>query len=637
MAGPGSLLDRIDGPEDLRRMSAVDLAALAAEIRGRIVEVVSRNGGHLASNLGVVELSIALHRVFRSPEDAIIFDVGHQCYAHKLLTGRREAFDSLRKAGGLSGFPKRSESPHDPVMTGHASTAISYGLGLAVGRERTHAPGKVVAVVGDGALSGGLALAGLNHAGHLQKRLVIVLNDNEMSIGRNVGAVAFYLGRLTTSRFYRIFRREFDRAVGSLPVIGGAMSYAVARFKKVLKAILFRETLFADLGFDYVGPVDGHDIAALERVLRGARDHDAPVVVHVRTKKGRGYSFAEENPTRYHGVTPFSVVDGKIEESARESYSEVFGGVANRLAAEDPRVVAVTAAMVEGTGLAPMKRAYPDRVFDVGIAEDHAVTFAAGLALAGLRPIVAVYSTFLQRAFDQVVHDVALPRLPVILAIDRAGLVAGDGETHQGLLDLAMLHGVPNLALIAPAGAAEMQAAFAWALASGGPTAIRYPKSVCALHCPDLAAPMEPGRGVFARYYHGEILVVAVGSMVLEGLRAAQQLARAGIACDVYNLRFIRPLDEEYLCSVLSLYGRAIIVEEGSLLGGVGERISRLACERGLSTAVSCIGAPDRFFSQGSREELLAESGLDAVGIARVAESLCCGDDSAGLVGRAAT
>jgi 1-deoxy-D-xylulose-5-phosphate synthase len=637
MSGSGSLLDRVDGPEDLRRMSYADLAALAAEIRARIVEVVSRNGGHLASNLGVVELSIALHRVFRSPRDAIIFDVGHQCYAHKLLTGRREAFGSLRKAGGISGFPKRSESPHDPVMTGHASTAISYGLGLAVGRERTRAPGKVVAVVGDGALSGGLALAGLNHAGHLQKRLVIVLNDNEMSIGRNVGAMAFYLGRLTTSRFYRVFRREFDRAVGSLPVIGGAMSYAVARFKKVLKAILFRETLFADLGFDYVGPVDGHDIPALERVLRGARDHDAPVVVHVRTKKGRGYSFAEENPTRYHGVTPFSVVDGNLEESVRESYSEVFGGIAKRLAAEDPRVVAVTAAMVEGTGLAPMKREHPERVFDVGIAEDHAVTFAAGLALAGLRPVVAIYSTFLQRAFDQVVHDVALPRLPVIFAIDRAGLVAGDGETHQGLLDLAMLHGVPNLSVIAPAGAVEMQAAFSWALAWGGPTAIRYPKSVCALHCPDLAAPMELGRGAFARYYQGEILLVAVGAMVLEGLRAAQQLARSGIACDVYNLRFVRPIDEEYLCSVLSLYGRAIVVEEGSLLGGVGERIARLASERGLATTISCLGAADRFFGQGSREELLAESGLNAASIARAAESLCCRDGSEGLLGRAAT
>ncbi len=623
MASATPLLERIDGPEDLRAMSPDDLATLAAEIRHRIVDVVSRNGGHLASNLGVVELTIALHRVFRSPRDAIIFDVGHQCYAHKLLTGRREAFDSLRTAGGISGFPKRSESPHDPVLTGHASTAISYGLGLVAGRERTGEPGKVVAVVGDGALSGGLALAGLNHAGHLQKRLVIVVNDNEMSIGHNVGALAFYLGRLTTSRFYRIFRREFDRAVVRLPVIGGELSRAVSRFKKVMKALLFRETLFADLGFDYVGPVDGHDIAALEHVLRGARDHDAPVVVHVTTKKGRGYRFAEDDPTRYHGVTPFSVVDGKIEESARESYSEVFGGIAGRLSDQDPRVVAVTAAMAEGTGLAPLKRAHPDRVFDVGIAEDHAVTFAAGLALAGLRPIVAVYSTFLQRAFDQVVHDVALPRLPVIFAIDRSGLVAGDGETHQGLLDIAMLRAVPNLAMIAPAGQAEMQAAFAWALAADGPTAIRYPKAICSLHCPELAAPMETGRGAFARFHQGEILLVAVGSMVLESLRAAQALARSGIACDVYNLRFIRPLDEDYLCSVLALYTRAIVVEEGALLGGVGERIARLACERGLSTALACLGAPDRFLCQASREELLAACSLDAAGIARSAEERC--------------
>jgi 1-deoxy-D-xylulose-5-phosphate synthase len=632
----GSLLDRIDGPGDLAGLSHRDLARLAGEIRELIISVVSRNGGHLASNLGAVELAIALHRVFQSPADTIIWDVGHQCYAHKLLTGRRDAFPTLRTAGGLSGFPKPSESPHDPVETGHASTAISYGLGLATGREMLGGKGRVVAVVGDGALSGGLALAGLNHAGHLGKNLVIVLNDNAMSIGRNVGAISAYLGRLTTSRLYQAFRRRFDRAVSRLPVIGGELTRYVTRLKKALKAIFFTETLFADLGFEYAGPIDGHDIPALERVLSNARRLDRPVVVHVITRKGQGYRLAEDDPTRFHGISPFSIVDGKVEESAHLSYAEVFADIITRIAREDPRVVGVTAAMVEGTGLAAMRREFPARVFDVGIAEDHAVTFAAGLALAGLRPVVAVYSTFLQRAIDQVVHDVAIPGRPVVFAVDRAGLVSGDGETHQGVFDMALLGPVPNLAVVAPAGAVEMEAAFRWAFASGGPTVIRYPKAVCAPECAELAAPFEPGRGVFARFHQGEVLLIGVGAMLLECLRAAHQLDVRGIAADVYHLRFVRPLDEEYLAFVLSLYGTVVTVEEGSLRGGAGEVIARAAAERGIGVSLACLGTPDRFLAQATREELLARCGLDAAGIARTAENLLVGVRSRGLRGPSA-
>ena len=622
MSHESPLLDRIEGPEDLAGLDAADLPRLAGEIRERIISVVSRNGGHLASNLGVVELAIALHRVFRSPTDAIIWDVGHQCYAHKLLTGRRDAFDTLRTSGGISGFPRRSESPHDAVETGHASTAISYGLGLAVGRELQGGEGRVVAVVGDGALTGGLALAGLNHAGHLAKNLIIVLNDNAMSIGRNVGALSAYLGRLTTSRLYQLFRREFDQAVLRLPVIGGEITRYIFRLKKALKAILFTETLFADLGFEYAGPIDGHDIPALERVLANARRLDRPVVVHVRTRKGRGYRFAEDDPTRFHGVSAFSLLDGVIEESARPSYSEVFSGVITRIAREDPRVVGVTAAMAEGTGLAALGREHPSRLFDVGIAEDHAVTFAAGLALAGMRPVVAIYSTFLQRAIDQVVHDVALPARPVVLAVDRAGLVSGDGETHQGVFDLAMLRAVPNLAVLAPAGPAEMEAAFRWAFAEGRPTAIRYPRAACVPESAELAAPFESGRGVFARFHQGEALIVAVGAMLIEGLRAAHRLALRGIAVDVYNLRFVSPLDGDYLASVLSLYGAAVVVEEGSQRGGVGEAVARLAAEHGLGVPLRCLGVPDRFFPQASRGELLMRCGLDAASIAHEVESL---------------
>ena len=636
MESTGSLLDRIDGPGDLVGLSHRDLDRLAGEIRERIIGVVSRNGGHLASNLGVVELAIALHRVFRSPADTIIWDVGHQCYAHKLLTGRRDAFPTLRTAGGISGFPKPSESPHDPVETGHASTAISYGLGLAAGREMRGGKGRVVAVVGDGALSGGLALAGLNHAGHLGKNLVIVLNDNAMSIGRNVGAISAYLGRLTTSRLYQAFRRRFDRAVSRLPLIGGELTRYVTRLKKALKAILFTETLFADLGFEYAGPIDGHDIPALERVLSNARRLDRPVVVHVVTRKGRGYRLAEDDPTRFHGISPFSIVDGKVEESSHLSYSEIFADLIVRIACEDPRVVGVTAAMTEGTGLAHMRREFPARVFDVGIAEDHAVTFAAGLALSGLRPVVAVYSTFLQRAVDQVVHDVAIPGRAVVFALDRAGLVSGDGETHQGVFDLALLRPVPNLAVLAPAGPVEMEAAFRWAFAADGPTAIRYPRAVCAPDCAELAAPFEPGRGVFARYHQGEVLLVAVGAMLPECLRAAHQLSLRGIAADVYNLRFVRPLDEEYLASVMSLYGAVVTAEEGMLRGGAGETIARTAAERGLGVSLACLGTPDRFLAQATRDELLARCGLDAAGIAGAAEDLLTGARSRGLRGPSA-
>jgi 1-deoxy-D-xylulose-5-phosphate synthase len=605
-------------------MTEQTLRGLAQEMRQLIMEVVSRNGGHLASNLGVVEIAIALHRVFRSPEDTIIWDVGHQCYAHKILTGRKDGFSTLRQRGGISGFPRRDESPHDAVQTGHASTSISYGLGLLTGRQMQSKPGRVIAVVGDGALTGGLAFEGLNSAGHAGRGLIIILNDNAMSIGRNVGAMSAYLGRLTTTRFYQLFRRRFDDTVRRVPLIGNELSGSVARLKKMVKALLFPETIFADLGFDYVGPIDGHDIRALTRIFRNLRNVEGPVVVHVTTRKGKGYPFAEDDPTRFHGITPFSLVDGKVEESLTLTYTEAFSRSVMEAAEADSRIVAITAAMTDGTGLRPMAAKLPGRVFDVGIAEGHAVTYAAGLALAGMRPVVAAYSTFMQRAVDQVVHDVAFPRLPVVFAVDRAGFVSGDGETHQGLWDISLFGSVPGLAIFAPASKGEMRLGLRWALAQERPVMLRYTKAACGPEPEELAAPLEEGRGVFVRFFQSEVLLLSVGALLSEVLAASHLLNLAGISVDIYNLRFVKPIDEDYLASVLHLYRYAVMVEEGAARGGVGEHISRLLCNREeRAVTFHPLAAADEFPAQGTREQMLASAGLDGPGIASFVRRLC--------------
>jgi len=605
----------------VKRLSERQLSKLASEVRELIIRSVSSNGGHLASNLGVVELTIALHRVFDSPRDRIVWDVGHQCYAHKILTGRRDAFPSLRKRGGLSGFPKRSESVHDAADTGHASTAISYALGLLVGRERLGIEGKVIAVVGDGSLGGGLSFEGLNHAGHLGRGLIIVLNDNEMSIGRNVGALSSYLSRLTTTRAYRLFRNSFDGIVAKLPVVGSPMLTRIYKLKRVMKAIVYRETLFADLGFDYVGPIDGHNISLLCRVLTNVRGMDKPVVVHVITRKGKGYPLAEKDPTRWHGVGSFSLLDGKLEESAKLTFSEAFSSAMVRAAGRDDRLVAVTAAMVDGTGLRPLQREFPSRVFDVGITEEHAVTFSAGLAATGLRPVVCIYSTFLQRGVDQIVHDVALPGLPVVFAVDRAGLVAGDGETHQGTLDIALLRCIPGLSILAPSCRAEMELFLEYALSREGPTVLRYPKAVCGPDLPELAAPVEEGRGIFVRRNGAEVLLICVGGLLPEVLAAAHMLDLDGISSDIYALRFIKPIDVENLLSVVGDYDAAFCVEEGTHRGGVGEELSHRLRESGARTALRVLAAPDSFLAQASRRELLAQCGLDGAGICLTVEA----------------
>lgn len=614
------ILDTINCPQDLHNLSHAELEDLAEEIRQLIMEVVSKNGGHLASNLGIVELTLALHKVFRSPHDKIIWDVGHQCYTHKLITGRKNRFHTLRTLDGMSGFPKPEESPHDIVETGHASTSISVALGILAGQKLTGAGGKVLAVIGDGALTGGVALEALNQAAGFGNDLIIILNDNKKSISDNVGAISYYLSRLTVTRLYQSFRKKFDRAVEQIPWVGRDLMQAIYRLKKGLKALFFRETLFSDLGLEYFGPIDGHNLRQLVRILKDVKKLEKPSVVHVCTVKGKGYVPAEGDPTLYHGVSPFSIVDGKLETKDAPTFTEAFSGSIADLAQEDERIVAVTAAMADGTGLRLFQARFPDRFFDVGIAEQHAVTFASGIARAGLKPVVAVYSTFLQRAVDQVIHDVALPNLPVVFAIDRAGLVGSDGETHQGTFDIALFRSIPGLTVLAPSTQREMELMLRYALAKGGPVMIRYPKAPC---CPPQSGceqPLLEGRGAMVKQQKGEVLVVSFGALIQEALEAAELLGRLKIRADVYNLRFIQPLDLDYLVSLFYRYRMVCLVEEGCRCGGIGEQIAADLKRRGIVVPFLHLGFPRKFIQQGSRRELLEIYGLDGRTIAVAVE-----------------
>lgn len=618
-----SLLDRISEPSDLRRLSKSELVQLAEEIRGRIIEVVSRNGGHLASNLGVVELSIALHLVFDSPTDSLVWDVGHQAYTHKLLTGRNGAFDTLRRRGGMSGFPKRSESPHDPVETGHSSTSISAALGLLSGRDLLETEGAVIAIIGDGAMTGGMAFEGLNHAGHLKKQLIVILNDNTMSISKNVGALANsqkwilsnYLSRISATRRYQRIREKIDRGLQGFPIIGMRLFDLVMRIKKGFKAALFKESIFSDLGFEYVGPIDGHSISRMSEVLTEVKQMGKPTVVHVVTHKGKGYEFAEGNPTLFHGISPFSIEDGKVVKGSDYSFTSAFSDALVRLARDDKRITAITAAMEKGTGLAPFKEAYPDRFFDVGIAEQHALGFAAGLARAGCRPVVAVYSTFMQRAVDQVIHDIALAKLPVVMALDRSGLVGEDGETHQGIYDVPLFRSIPNIGILSPASREEMEAALRYALEAGTPQIIRYPKATAREH-PRLAGDWHPGRGVVVGPGDARYLLVTTGGLFDEALEAQSLLKAEGETVDLYNLRFVKPLDEIYTAELFADYRAVFAVEDASEQGGMGEALASLVLKSGLSIRFAYRGVPDSFYPQAGRNQLLEEFQLDGEGIA---------------------
>ncbi|MGQ9497875.1 MAG: 1-deoxy-D-xylulose-5-phosphate synthase [Desulfotomaculales bacterium] len=617
------ILERINSPQDLKALPFRELEKLAAEIRELVIRTVSQTGGHLAPNLGVVELTLALHRVFDAPEDKIIWDVGHQCYVHKIITGRRDRLETLRQFEGLSGFPCRNESPYDAFGTGHSSTAISAALGMAVARDLSGRNFSVVAVVGDGALTAGMAFEALNHAGHLQIPLVVVLNDNEMSIAKNVGALAGYLARIRSDPRYFRSKEEFESLVGRIPAVGPKMVKLAERLRDSLKYLVVPGMFFEELGFTYLGPIDGHHLGVMTTVLEQAKMMKNPVLVHVITRKGMGYEPAEKNPDVYHGIGPFDVVTGKPKKDGRLTYTEVFGQTLVQLAADNPRVVAITAAMPAGTGLVAFSRTYPDRFFDVGIAEQHAVTFAAGLATEGYKPVVAIYSTFLQRAFDQVLHDVCLQKLPVVFALDRGGIVGDDGATHQGLFDLAYLRIIPNIVVMAPKDENELRHMLKTALDFDGPIAFRYPRGT-GTGCPIEQEIRSLPIGVAEVLRDGEdIAVLAVGNTVSTALEAAQELGKRGISAAVINARFVKPLDEACIVSYATRTRKVITLEENVLAGGFGSAVLELLNDRGLGDVkLARLGIPDVFVEHGTPEILRAKYGLTAAGVVRTAETL---------------
>ncbi len=608
------LLDRIRSPEDLRRLRPGELPALADELRREIVARVAETGGHLAASLGAVELAVALHYVFDTPHDRIVWDVGHQTYAHKILTGRREAMRALRRRGGIAGFPRRDESPYDAFGTGHSSTSISAAAGMAVAAARGEARRRVVAVIGDGAMTAGMAFEALNHAGDLEADLLVVLNDNEMSISPNVGALSNYFARVLSSRLYTTVREGGKRVLEHLPPV----RELARRAEEHMKGMVVPGTLFEELGFQYFGPFDGHDLPALVRALRNVRDLPGPRLLHVITRKGKGYAPAEADPCTYHGVGPFDPASGRprAPASPAPTYTQVFSGWICDMAERDPRLVAITPAMREGSGLVAFSERFPGRFHDVGIAEQHAVTFAAGLACEGLRPVVAIYSTFLQRAYDQLVHDVALQNLPVLLAIDRAGLVGPDGPTHAGAFDLSYLRCVPNLTVMAPADEAECRRMLTTGFLLDGPAAVRYPRGTGpGVPVPDGLEPLPVGRGELRREGR-EVAILAFGAPLAAALEAGEALDAT-----VANMRFVKPLDEELVLALARGHGLLVTVEENAVAGGAGSAVAECLARHGLAVPILQLGLPDRFVAHGTRAEQLAECGLDAEGIRAAVEA----------------
>jgi 1-deoxy-D-xylulose-5-phosphate synthase len=618
-----SLLDEIHSPADVKKLPRAKLPQLAAEIRNLIVEVVSRTGGHLASSLGAVELAIAVHYVFDTPKDKLIWDVGHQAYAHKILTGRREAFTTLRQHGGLSGFTRRSESPYDSFSTGHSSTSISAGFGMACAKFLKKEDAKVVAVIGDGSLTAGLAYEGLNQAGGNPKRdLIVILNDNEMSISRNVGALSSFLSRTFSAKKLQELRRELGFFFRKLPRIGEDIYQLAKRTEESFKSFVTPGMLFEAFNFEYFGPINGHKIDHLIDILNNIKYIREPVLLHVTTTKGKGFSPAEKNPIYFHGCGCFEVTTGNCldRKPPVPTYTEVFGQTLLEMAADDPRIVAVTAAMPEGTGLSKFAQAYPDRFFDVGIAEQHAVTFSAGLATEGFRPIVAIYSTFLQRAYDQILHDVCLERLPVILALDRGGLVGEDGATHHGVFDFSYLRSLPNIVVMAPRDENELRRMMRTALQHDGPIAFRYPRGPAAgVPTDTVITPIPIGQGKILKD-GGDVAILAIGASVTEALKAHALLSDQGVQATIVDCRFVKPIDAALIIDLARRVPRVVTVEENVRQGGFGSAVLEALNDAGLmSVAVERIGLPDTFVEHGPQALLRATYGLDAAGVANIA------------------
>ena len=608
------ILDRVNSPLDLKMLTLEEMNRLAGEIRQLIIEVVAKNGGHLAPNLGVVELTIALHRVFDSPKDKLVFDVGHQAYIHKILTGRKAEFPTLRQYKGLSGFPKRQESGHDAFGAGHSSTSISAADGIAAARDLNGEDYHVVAVIGDGAMTGGMAFEALNHVGDTKRRLIIILNDNEMSISKNVGAMSHYLYQLRTGETYNRLKHNIEGWLSGLEH-GGDVLEAIDRVKTGVKYLVMPESVFEHLGIKYFGPVDGHDLEALLPMLTAAKKEEGPVLVHVITKKGKGYSPAEKRPNEFHGTGPFDVATGKkiVKPGAPPAYTDIFGKTLVELAEKDEKIVAITAAMPDGTGVSAFAQRFPKRFFDVGIAEQHAVTFAAGLATQGIKPVAAIYSTFMQRAYDQVLHDVCMQKLPVKLCMDRGGLVGDDGYTHHGVFDYAYLLPMPNMVIMAPKDENELRHMLLTAMEyDQGPISLRYPRgSGVGADCSEALHALPIGKAEKLRA-GTDISIWAIGSMVSEAEKTADLLKEKGISASVVNMRFAKPLDEEMLLADARATHAIVTMEEGAVIGGVGEAVMEKLNRHALlkETAVFNLGIPDEFISQGDRKLLMRDIGL---------------------------
>lgn len=606
------ILELINGPEDIKKLTGKELDILRQEIRDFLIGKISRTGGHLASNLGVVELTMAIYLVFDLPKDKIIWDVGHQSYTHKILSGRKGEFDDLRQYGGMSGFPKRKESPCDAFDTGHSSTSISAGLGLAQARDVSGEDHFVVSVIGDGALTGGMAYEALNNAARIKKNFIIILNDNNMSISENVGGMSRYLNGIRTGDGYLDLKKYVTNVLSRIPVIGDELIDKISRTKNGIKQLLIPGMLFENMGITYLGPVDGHDVKALSRALKEAKKLDHAVLVHVITKKGKGYEPAEKNPARFHGVEPFDVVTGESKKEKKyPSYTDVFSRTICQLAEKDPKITAVTAAMPDGTGLKRFSRFYPDRFFDVGIAEEHAVTSAAGMAAGGLKPVVAVYSSFLQRGFDQILHDVCIQNLPVVFAVDRAGLVGSDGETHQGIFDLSFLSAIPNMSIFAPKNMWELKAGLEFAVSFGGPFAIRYPRGEAYRGLKEFHAPVEYGRGEML-YEEKDIALLAVGSMVSTGEHVREKLKAEGWNCTLANGRFVKPFDEELVDRLAKNHWLVVTMEENVLQGGYGLMVTRYIHKHYPHVKVMNIAIPDGYVEHGNVSLLRKGLGIDS-------------------------
>ena len=606
------ILEQIKGPEDLKKLTSEELSQLAEEIRAFLIEKISHTGGHLASNLGVVELTIALFRTFDLPEDKIIWDVGHQSYTHKILSGRRMEFDELRQYGGLSGFPKRKESPYDSFDTGHSSTSISAGLGIAQGRDILGEDYKVVSVIGDGALTGGMAYEALNNAARMKKNFIIILNDNKMSISENVGGMSRYLGGLRTGAGYNDLKKNVADTLERIPVVGGRMIDKIKRTKNSIKQLFIPGMLFENMGITYLGPVDGHNIPALCKVLKEAQKLDHAVLVHVLTKKGKGYEPAEKNPAHFHGVSPFDIKTGKpLAEKKYPTYTDVFSKKLCQLGETHPELVAVTAAMPDGTGVAAFGKKFPDRFFDVGIAEAHAVTSAAGMAAAGLRPVVAGYSSFLQRGYDQILHDVCIQNLPVLFAVDRAGLVGSDGETHQGIFDYSYLTSIPNMSVAAPKNLWELRAMLDFAMDYKAPFAIRYPRGTAYRGLKEFMQPIAYGKGEII-YEEENIALLAVGSMVSTGEHVRAKLKEEGVSCTLANARFVKPFDKELVDRLAKNHRLIVTMEENVLQGGFGLPVTAYIHEHYPQVKVMNIALPDAYVEHGNVSVLRKGLGIDS-------------------------